>query len=303
MKKLFLSLLFALLSTTALSKETITVVYAWTAADVAANFHRTLVDEANRIQNKYIFVFDTKPGAGGSIAANHVANTPNTVLATASAFFIRPNFFPNESHDLNNFKELMPQCSAPGVITSSKYRSWKDVPTDQPLTIGMSGMGTTTHLIATQVAKKYPKMTVVPYKSTSEAVVSVLSGNIDFAVNFMGDSAQYTEASSPKKIYMLGITGDQNINGVAPLISQGFTKSLARMNVPAQLVVPKNMPDLKFNEIREILVKAGRAKTVNNAFAVDYCQSLNQMLDSNIQGYYNLQVSEWQRLSSGVSLK
>ena len=303
MKKLFSFLILALLSTTVLSKETITIVYAWTAADVAANFHRTLVDEANRIQNKYTFVFDTKPGAGGSIAANHVANTPNTVLATASAFFVRPNFFPNESHDLNNFKELMPQCSAPGVITSSKYKSWKDVPTDQPLTIGMSGMGTTTHLIATQVAKKYPKMTVVPYKSTSEAVMSVLSGNTDFAVNFMGDSAQYTATASPKKIYALGITGDQPVNGVVPLVTQGFTKSLARMNVPAQLVVPKNMSESKFNDLRQILVKAGRAKTVNDAFAVDYCQSLNQMPESNTQGYYNLQVAEWQRLSSGVSLK
>jgi len=303
MKKLFLSVFLTVLSATAMSKEVVTIVYSWSPADVAANFHRTLVNEANRIQDKYTFIFDTKPGAGGTVAANHVANTPNTILATASAFFIRPNFFPNESHDLNNFKELMPQCSAPGVVTSSKYKSWKDVPTDQPLTIGMSGMGTTTHLIAAQIIKRYPKMTVIPYKSTSEAVTSVLSGNIDFAVNFIGDSAQYTEAGSPKKIYMLGITGDQTINGVAPLVTQGFTRNLARMNVPAQLVVPKNMSESKFNDLRQILVKAGQSKTVNDSFAVDYCQSMNQMPTENLQGYYNLQVAEWQRLSSGVSLK
>jgi tripartite-type tricarboxylate transporter receptor subunit TctC len=303
MKKLFLSLLLSFLSASAISKEVVTVVYSWSAADVAANFHRTLVEEANRIQNKYTFVFDTRPGAGGTVAANHVANTPNTILATASAFFVRPNFFPNESHDLTSFKELMPQCSAPAVISSQKYKSWKDVPADQPLTIGMSGMGSTTHLIAAQIIKRYPKMIVVPFKSTSEAVLGVLSGNTDFAVNFIGDSEQYTTAGSPKKIYMLGITGDQTVNGIAPLISQGFTKSLARMNVPAQLVVPKNLSDAKFNEWREILVRAGRAKSVNDAFAVDYCQSLNQMPTENLQGYYNLQVSEWQRLSSGVSLK
>lgn len=286
-----------------MSKEVVTIVYSWSPADVAANFHRTLAEEANKIQNKYTFVFDTKPGAGGTIAANYVSNNPNTILATASAFFIRPNFFPNESQDLNNFKELMPQCSAPGLISSHKYKSWKEVPTDQPLTIGVSGMGTTTHLIATQVAKKYPKMVVVPFKSTSEALMSVLSNNTDFAVNFIGDSAQYTNSKSPKKIYMLGVTGDQTINGIAPLITQGFPKSLSRMNIPAQLVVPKTLPDTKFREWREILVKAGRAKSVNDAFAVDYCQSLNQMPEENLQGYYNLQVSEWQRLSSGVSLK
>jgi tripartite-type tricarboxylate transporter receptor subunit TctC len=303
MKTLFLSLFLAVLSLSVQAKETVTIVYSWTPADAAANFHRTLVEEANRIQNKYTFVFDTKPGAGGTVAANYVSNTPNTILATASAFFIRPNFFPNESQNLNDFKELMPQCSAPAVISSSKHKSWKDVPNDQPLSIGVSGMGTTTHLIATQVAKKYPKMIVIPFKSTSEALLSVLSGNTDFAVNFIGDSEPYTKTSSPKKIYMLGITGDLPVNGIVPLTTQGFPKSLARMNVPAQLVVPKNLSDAKFNEWREILVRAGRAKSVNDAFAVDYCQSMNQMPTENLQGYYNFQVSEWQKLSNGVSLK
>jgi tripartite-type tricarboxylate transporter receptor subunit TctC len=303
MKNLLLSVILSVLSATVMAKETVTIVYSWTPADTAANFHRTLVEEANRIQSKYKFVFDAKPGAGGSIAANYVANNSNTILATASAFFIRPNFFPNESHDLGAFKELMPQCSAPGLISSTKYKNWKEVPTDRPLTIGVSGLGTTTHLIATQVAKKYPQMTVVPFKSTSEALVSVLGGNTDFAVNFIGDSEQYSKPNLPRRVYMLGITGDKTVAGVAPMVTQGFSKSLARMNIPAQLVVPRNTSDAKFKEWREILVKAGQSKSVQNSFALDYCESLNQMPDDQIQGYYHMQTVEWQRLSSGVTLK
>lgn len=303
MKNLILSVILSALSATIAAKETVTIVYSWTPADTAANFHRTLAEEANKIQNKYRFVFDARPGAGGSIAANHVLNTPNTILATASAFFIRPNFFPNESHDLGAFKELMPQCSAPAVISSLKYKSWKEVPADRPLTIGVSGLGTTTHLIATQVAKKFPNLTVVPFKSTSEAVLSVLGGNTDFAVNFIGDSEQYTRPDSPKKLYMLGLTGDKTVSGVAPMIVQGFPKALSRMNVPAQLLVPRNLADNKLTEWREILVKAGRAVSVQRAFAADYCESMNQMPTEQIQGYYHMQVVEWQRLSSGVSLK
>lgn len=303
MKKLILSLFLTAVSATAMAKETVTIVYSWTPADTAANFHRSLAEEANKIQNKYKFIFDAKPGAGGSIAANHVAGTPNTILATASAFFIRPNFFPSESHDLNAFRELMPQCSAPALISSAKYKSWSEVPVDRPLTIGVSGLGTTTHLIATQVAKKYPNMTVVPFKSTSEALLSVLGGNTDFAVNFIGDSEQYARAGSPKRVYMLGLTGDKTVAGVAPMVSQGFPRALSRMNVPAQLLVPRNLSESKFNEWREILVKAGQARSVQDSFAKDYCESLNQMPTDQIQGYYHMQVVEWQRLSSGVSLK
>ena len=303
MKNLLLSIILSLFTVSAMAKETVTIVYAWGPGDTAANFHRTLVESANKIQNKYTFVFDTKPGAGGSIAANHVLNTPNTILATASAFFIRPNFFPNESHDLNAFKEIMPQCSAPAVITSTKYRSWKEVPTDRPLTIGVSGMGTTTHLIATQVALRYPQMTVVAFKSTSEALLSVLSNNTDFAVNFLGDSEQYAKPGAPRQVYLLGLTGEKTVSGVAPLITQGFPKSLGRMDVPAQLVLPKTVSDTKFAEWRKILVQAGRARTVQESFAKDYCESMNQMPDDRIQGYYNMQTVEWQKLSNGVSLK
>lgn len=303
MKNLLLSLILATSCLGAVAKETVTIVYSWTPADTAANFHRTLADEANKIQHKYRFVFDARPGAGGSIAANYVLNNPNTILATASAFFIRPNFFPNESHDLTAFKQLKPQCSAPALISSIKYKSWAEVPADRPLTIGVSGLGTTTHLIATQVAKRYPNMTVVPFKSTSEALVSVLGGNTDFAVNFIGDSEQYAKEGSPKRVYMLGITGDKTVAGVAPMVTQGFPKSLARMNIPAQLLVPRNVSDAKFAEWREILVQAGKAKSVQDSFAKDYCESLNQMPTDQIQGYYHMQVAEWQRLSSGVSLK
>jgi len=303
MKNYFLSIILAFFTLNAMAKETVTIVYSWGPGDTAANFHRTLVESANKIQNKYQFLFDTKPGAGGSIAANHVANTPNTILATASAFFIRPNFFPTESHDLGAFRELMPQCSAPAVITSAKYQNWKDVPTDRPLTIGVSGMGTTTHLIATQVAKKYPQMTVVAFKSTTEALLSVLSNSTDFAVNFLGDSEQYSKPGAPRQVYLLGLTGEKTVSGVAPLITQGFPKSLARMDVPAQLLVPKTMADARFTELRDILVAAGRAEIVQQAFAKDYCQGLNQMPTAQLQPYYNMQVTEWQKLSSGVSLK
>ena len=302
MKNLLLSTILSVLSITAMAKETVTIVYSWTPADTAANFHRTLVEEANRIQSQYKFVFDAKPGAGGSIAANYVATNPNTILATASAFFIRPNFFPNESHDLNAFKQLMPQCSAPALISSRKYQSWKEVPKDRPLTIGVSGLGTTTHLIATQLVKQYPNMVVVPFKSTSEALVSVLGGNTDFAVNFLGDSMQYAQANSPKRVYMLGITGDKTVAGVAPLITQGFPKTLARMNIPAQLVVPKNVSDEKFTAWRNILVRAGSSKLVQDSFVLDYCESMNQMPTDQIQPYYNMQTVEWHRLTQGVKL-
>ena len=298
--KILLATVLAALSFSVCARENITLVYAWTAADTAANFHRTLLDEANKIQNRYNFIFDTRPGAGGSIAANHVLNTPNTLLAHASAFFIRPNFFPNESHDISKFRALFPQCAAPAAITSKRWRSWSEVPTDRPITIGMSGMGTTTHLIAHQLTSKYPLLTIVPFKSTSEAILSVMSDSTDLAVNFLGDSQQYVDQ---KRINVLGITGSQPVNGIATLSSQGFTKNLESMNVPAQILIPVTFPDAKAADIRGIFLQAGRRAPVLDSYRPDFCQSNNQMPTAELAAWYSRQTSEWRRLTQGITLK
>jgi len=300
MKQIITAIVLSAWALASIARENITIYYSWTAADTAAGFHRTLAEESNRIQNKYNFIFDTKPGAGGSVAANHVLSTANSILATASAFFIRPNFFPKESHDIGLFKELFPQCAAPAAITSKKYRSWSDVPTDRSITVGMSGMGTTTHLIAHQLTAKYPQMVIVPFKSTSEAILSVLSDSTDLAVNFLGDSAQYVEQN---RLWVLGITGAQPVAGYATLSSQGFTKNLESMTVPAQLLVPSNFSESRAAEIRSIFRKAGLSQAVQDSYKRDFCQTNNQMPEHELQSWYQQQTKDWQRLTQGVSLR
>jgi len=302
MKKI-LALLLATLALSVQAKENITIIYGWNPSDVAANFHRTVAAEANKIQDKYNFIFDTKPGAGAAIAALYVAKTPDTVLATSSAFWIRPNFFPNESHRVDDFRELMPQCDAPITIVSAKYKSFSEVPKDGRLTVAVSGLGITTHLVATEIAKKYPNMIVVPFKSTAEAVISTLGGQTDFGVNFIGDSEQYTTSASKTRLYMLGVTGTQPVLGTKTFASQGFDRTTESLNAPAHLVVPVTWSDTKFKEVRAILVKAGRTQAVLDSYKPDHCQTLNQMPDEQIQPWFNVSNSRWKRIASGITLK
>jgi tripartite-type tricarboxylate transporter receptor subunit TctC len=302
MKKFLLTLLVTL-SMSVSAKENISIVYAWTAADGPANYSRSLVEEANKIQNKYTFIFDTKPGAGGSVAANYIKNNPNTtVIATASAFFIRPNFFPNESHDLGSYKELYLQCTAPMAITAMKYKTWEDVPKDKPLTIGVSGLGTTTHLFATQIQKQYPLLTVVPFKSTSESLLSVASGNTDLHVAFLGEVQTWGADTSKRKLIVLGISGHDKVRGFPTLASQGFGKTVGDIKVPFHLAVSTNMSDEKAAEIRKILLQAGAAASVKETYKPDNCVP-GTLDDGNLVPWYRAQTEQWKRLSSGIKLQ
>lgn len=298
--KTLLCWLLTFVSFCATARETVTIYYAWTASDTQANFHRVLADEANRIQTRYQFVFDTRPGAGGSIAANHVLNTNNALLATSSAFYVRPNFFPNDSHDIAKFRPVFPQCAAPAAVTSRRFRSWADVPLDRPISIGVSGMGTTTHLIAHQVAARFPQAIIVPFRSTTDAVVAVLGDSVDLAVNFLGESAQYVEQ---RKLTVLGVTGLQPVSGHATLTSQGFAKNLESMTIPAQILAPNTWSDSKVNDIRAVMRLAGLRSAVIDSYKVDHCINNNQMSDTDITTWFLRQTTDWRRITQGVTLK
>jgi len=302
MKK-FMAILLATLSINAVAKENITLAYSWGPGDNAANFYRALVAEANKIQNQYTFLFEPKPGAGGTIAANFTTNNPtNTLWINSSAGFIRPNLFPAESHSMADFRSILPMCVSPFVISSVKYKSWKDVPKDANLSIGMSGMGTTTHLVSLQLKKTYPNLNIVPFKSTSEALLNVLNGSVDFSVGFHGDSEQYTGPGSVKQVYWLGQTGRASIKGTELLANQGFSKDLLDMSTPQQVFASRKLSDERFASMRKILVEASRAQSVRDANAADNCVPNNQMPDNQLDAWFNGQVVQWRRLTQGVSL-
>lgn len=298
-----LAVLLSTLALTVSAKETITLAYSWTAADNAANFYRALTEEANKQQTKYLFLFEVKPGAGGTVAANYTTNNPTTTLwINSSAGFIRPNLFPTESHSMADFRSILPMCVSPFVISSARYKNWKEVPRDAKLSIGMSGLGTTTHLVSLQITKNYPNLQVVPFKSTSEALLNVLNGSVDFSVGFHGDSEQYTRPGVVKQIYWLGQTGDVSIKGTELLSNQGFSKDLASMSAPHEIFASRKLPDVKFNEIRKILVEASRAKSVRDANANDNCIPNNQMPDAQLDNWFNSQLTQWKRLTQDVKL-
>jgi tripartite-type tricarboxylate transporter receptor subunit TctC len=302
MKKL-LAILLCVCLTSVNAAETVTIVYSWTAGDMAANYYRALAESANKIQTRYNFIVDYRPGAGGAVAAVHVAKTPDTILATSSAFFIRINLYPESGYNLDNYQELMPICFGQFAISSARYRSWKEVPTDRRLTIGVSGLGTTTHLTALQIIKRYPQMDVIPFKSTSEATMAALGGQTDFAVNLMGDNPQFEKANSTgSRLYVLGTGGRHTVNNKPLLINQGFDANMARMGSPAQLIVPVTTPAEKYADWRRIMQQAMQTDTVKRAINDDYCAPTAEMAQDP-RAYYLESRNFWQKLTNGIRVQ
>ena len=154
-----------------------------------------------------------------------------------------------------------------------------------------------------QLVKKYPNLTPVPFKGTSEALMNVLNGNIDFAVNFFGDIESWTGNNQTGKIIrVLGVTGVKSFEGYQPLTSQGFEKDLAWMSPPHQYVTSAKMTDEKFNEIKNIIQQAQETARVKAAYFIDRCEPIPAMTNAQVKQWYNDQTEKWRKLSAEVKI-
>lgn len=294
MKKFLISLLFV---TGLAQAQTMSIIWPFGMGDTQAQYSRSLVEELNQMQKKYTFILENRPGAGATIGAKYVAATPNTILSASTAFFVRPNFYPEESHQISDFRPLMTQCAAPMVIVSQRYRSWKEIDRNQSITIGISGLGATSHLMAMQIKKLYPNAVPVPYKGTREASIDAANGNLDMSVAFIGEVEGFLDQ---KKLYALGVTGRQSVRGIATLESQGFeTGEVVNMH---SLIVPKSMSETQYQELRNLVVVAAQQPAVQRAYAVDYCAS-SRLGQAQTASWFEAQTAFWRRLSQGISLK
>ena len=103
------------------------------------NFIRSIIDEANKQQTKYNFVVEFKSGAGGTVAAQHVLNANQlTLLSSSSSFFVRPIYYPNESHKPEDFRPIYIECTGqPLAVLSAKYKTLTELKKQKRLTIGI----------------------------------------------------------------------------------------------------------------------------------------------------------------------
>jgi tripartite-type tricarboxylate transporter receptor subunit TctC len=141
------------------------------------------------------FVVENKTGAAGTIAGAAVASAPPdgyTLLADASGFTTVPALRKNLPYDpRRDLVGVATTGTSPLVLVMSGTKGYKSVrelvaaakAKPGSLTFASAGVGTSTHLAAEKfrLAAGFDA-THVPYKSTTDAIVDVSSGRVDYMV-------------------------------------------------------------------------------------------------------------------------
>lgn len=274
------------------------IYWPFSLASTHAAMVRTIVEEFNHVQSDYRYVFQHRPGAGGSIAANAVLNHQGlALLAGTSSFFIRPNLYPSASHDLSKFSTILSYCTdQPLALISTKYKNLAEVQ-HKSINIGVIP-GSITHLIAMQYSRgSNADINPVFYQGTPEMTNAVMGGDLDVAVDFLSSAAQFDG-----KVNILGISGDRGFPNGRTFQSQGIQNVIG---THSNFLIYANDTDPKLIEsIRQHLPTVLKSKKLQEYCEREYGSIATKTLNTSESAtLYDHQVIFWRSQSQGLVIE
>ena len=276
--------------------QIVSITWPFATGANMANGIRVLVDEANKQQSKYTFIFENKPGAGGTIAAKYAyGQYPHQLgtVSSSSSFFVRPNFYPNESHKIEDFTPIMIQCTGqPFVIISNKYKSIEELRQQKRLTIG-ANLGSLTEAMARQLQTVLPntELDIISYNSgTVQPTQDLLGGVLDLNVDLPGEVFQFIEAG---KLNAIGISGTRDYKYYKTFSGQGV-KGFEGLVSNYQIAINNQFDPKIIAELHDILVSAAKSsKSLQDIYDRDYCTNSNNLNLKQSTDMYNRWTKYW----------
>jgi tripartite-type tricarboxylate transporter receptor subunit TctC len=297
MFKKYMAAMFLVLPLLAGATEKIILIYGFSPASNQANFYRALAREVNSAQTKYEIVVETKPGAGGAIAANHtLANSQTTLLGGGSTFFLRSNFDRATGYSTDNFKPVFVQAvDAPLVLLSKKYKTLKEAQQAANLTVSISGYGSHSHLMAEILKERLPQVRIVNYATMVDANRDIVGQHIDSGWNFLSNADDIIETGVA---HAIAITGIRNIKSYQTFKAQGIA-DFDQLSSNTAIFAGKEMPDAKTQELFELFRVANSAPSVKILYDKEFSTQPN-LTREQTHKWYNDQVLFWTRMSGKI---
>jgi tripartite-type tricarboxylate transporter receptor subunit TctC len=218
-------------------------------------------------QTKQSFYVENKAGASGTIGTDMVAKAaPDgyTLLTNDTTYAMLPSLFTKLPWDhANGLVPVTTIAQTPVVLVvgvNSPFKTLAELlafaqKNPGKLNFGSGGPGSSTHLSA-ELLKKEGKffMTHIPYKGAGEAMLAVVSGQVDVLVTASPTAIPQVKGG---KLRALAITGDKRLPSLpdVPTFKEAGLRSYTVTNWFG-LVAPKGTPPEVVNKLQAEVKKA-----------------------------------------------
>lgn len=296
MKKFITGLIIVGASLTATAKEKVPAVWPFTPASTQGLYYRAILEQANKEQDKYEFIFEHRTGAGGAIATQYVHNLQGTrILAHSAAYFARPFLYPETQYKFEQFKPVMIMGFAPAALIT-KGKTLDQILAQKKINIATAGAGSSTHLLAEAFFKQYKEgrdIAMIHYRDTNEAAKDVIGGQVDATFEFLGDAKARGEF-----ITIVGITGKSKVENFK------FLPNMEELVGIFAVYAPKDMPDGQVAEIRAMLLRAEKHESVQTLYKRDFTYKDSSMsVPGDLMPWYNRTIKQFEGYTKGIKVQ
>jgi tripartite-type tricarboxylate transporter receptor subunit TctC len=181
-------------------------------------------------------VIENRPGAGGTIASQALAQSPAdgyTLILVASGHPLNQFIYPSLPYDtFKDFTAITEAASSPLAIVVSKQSPYKTLgdmlaaarKDPDSLSYGMSGNGTSAHL-AGELLKHLAsvKIVPVPYKGGAPALTAVIAGDIPISINPLAEVIGQIEGGSVRAIAVTSRERSKTLPDVPTALEAGVS--------------------------------------------------------------------------------
>ena len=226
-----------------------------------------MMDQANRMQNKYNFVQEFRVGAFESISLKHILSAPNRYLAmitntTAEAVdrgFVRlENYVPVFSQGDSCWVVIALTGSSTGLPAIRNLRE---------IVVGTPALGGATHLAALEIGQRYGvPVKLVLFNSNFDALVNMAANNgVTFVIERVSNFNQYRSKNPNMQVLAAQCpVRHPAMPDVKTLAEYGIDTPL----IWQQLVASRDMDSQRRQEIAAIITQAELALGRDRIFEI-----------------------------------
>ncbi len=220
-------------------------------------------------------IVENKPGAGGNIAAEFVAQSPadgyTIMLASGSMLTVNPNLYKKlPVNYAKDFVYITNVASGPMLLSVSSKLPVKNLgefivyAKTKDLNFGSAGIGSQVHMAAENLtySANIPA-THVPYKGESAAINDLVAGQIDFMVGNLTAATGFAKSGQIKPLAVTSLKRSKQLPDVPTVAEAGIPgfESTGWFG----LVAPANTPKAITEKIYAATVKAVGSEAMRNS--------------------------------------
>ncbi len=307
----FASLAFALPTASAQTARTIKVVISVPAGGTIDLLVRLLADQIGKANGQTVIV-ESRPGAGGIIAADAVAHAPpdgNTLLIMANGMIINAHLRKVNYDPVKSFEPVCDLVSSPQVLVvngASPYRTFADfiaAARAKPGEISIASVGPhTTQHIAIERLKKLAGIDIiyVPFAGGAPAINALLGNHVTAVLQNYSESGEQIRAGTLRALATASAKRIEALPDLPTIAESGFPDF--ETDVWFGLVAPAKTPDAVVAQLIDWFRAALLAPAVTSKLAVQALYP-NAKCGADFAAHIRQQSEEYARTIRELNIK